>query len=67
MKTAISPCLSRGAIVPHVAQRQVGLLPDEVNVRARAVTWMFAALNTMKPPPLEIRHCRDTGRCGLAQ
>jgi len=31
--------------------RSIGPLPDELNVRARAVTWMFAALNTMKPPP----------------
>jgi glutathione S-transferase len=43
-----------GAIVLHVAQRHAGLLPDEANARARAVTWMFAALNTMEPPIVEL-------------
>jgi len=27
-----------------------GLLPDDANARARAITWMFAALNTVEPP-----------------
>jgi glutathione S-transferase len=39
-----------GAIVLHVAQQHVGLLPGNANARARAVAWMFAALNTMEPP-----------------
>jgi glutathione S-transferase len=39
-----------GAIVFHVAQRHTGLLPDDANARARAITWMFAALNTVEPP-----------------
>ena len=39
-----------GAIVFHVAQRHVGLLPADANGRARAITWMFAALNTVEPP-----------------
>ncbi|AJQ94508.1 glutathione S-transferase family protein [Gynuella sunshinyii] len=39
-----------GAIVFHIAERHSGLLPDEANSRARAITWMFAALNTMEPP-----------------
>lgn len=42
-----------GAIVLHIAQRRAGLLPDEPEARARAVTWMFAALNTVEPPILE--------------
>jgi glutathione S-transferase len=42
-----------GAIVLHVAQRSRGLLPDEANARARAITWMFAALNTVEPPILD--------------
>src|SRR3546814_10641160 len=25
-------------------------LPDDANARARAITWMFAALNTVEPP-----------------
>src|SRR3954451_17167713 len=43
-----------GAIVFHIAQRHAGLLPDAANARARAVTWMFAALNTVEPPILEL-------------
>ena len=43
-----------GAIVFHIAQRHPGLLPGEANARARAVTWMFAALNTVEPPIPEI-------------
>jgi glutathione S-transferase len=39
-----------GAIVFHIAERHGGLLPDDVNARARAITWMFAALSTLEPP-----------------
>ena len=39
-----------GAIVFHVAERHPGLLPEDPNARARAITWMFAALNTVEPP-----------------
>jgi glutathione S-transferase len=39
-----------GAIVFHIAERYAGLLPDDANARARAITWMFAALNTVEPP-----------------
>ncbi|MGE4246723.1 MAG: glutathione S-transferase family protein [Parvibaculaceae bacterium] len=39
-----------GAIVFHIAERPTGLLPDDANARARAVAWMFAALNTVEPP-----------------
>jgi glutathione S-transferase len=42
-----------GSIVFHIAQRHAGLLPDDANARARAVTWMFAALNTVEPPLVE--------------
>jgi glutathione S-transferase len=42
-----------GAIVLHIAQRHAGLLPDDANARARAIAWMFAALNTVEPPILE--------------
>lgn len=42
-----------GAIVLHVAQRQPGLLPDDADARARAVTWVFAALSTVEPPIVE--------------
>jgi glutathione S-transferase len=43
-----------GAIVFHIAQRYAGLLPNDANARARAITWMFAALNTVEPPILEL-------------
>lgn len=42
-----------GAIVFHIAERHPGLLPEETNARARAIAWMFAALNTVEPPILE--------------
>jgi len=42
-----------GAIVLHVAERHAGLLPDDANARARAIAWMFAALNTVEPPIVE--------------
>jgi glutathione S-transferase len=43
-----------GAIVLHLAQRHAELLPDDVNARARAIAWMFAAVNTVEPPILEL-------------
>ena len=43
-----------GSIVFHIAQRHAGLLPDDADARARAITWMFAALNTVEPPILEL-------------
>lgn len=43
-----------GAIVFHIANRHAGLLPDNTNARARAITWMFAAVNTIEPPILEL-------------
>ena len=42
-----------GAIVFHVAERHPGLLPQDANARARAIMWMFAALNTVEPPIVE--------------
>src|SRR6266705_977016 len=47
-----------GAIVFHIAGRHAGLLPDDANARARAITWMFAALNTVEPPILELANAR---------
>ena len=43
-----------GAIVLHLAQTRPGLLPENAHARARAITWMFAALNTVEPPILEL-------------
>lgn len=44
-----------GAIVFHIAERHAGLLPDQANARARAIMWMFAALNTVELPILELQ------------
>jgi glutathione S-transferase len=43
-----------GAIVLHIAERHAGLFPDDAHARARAIAWMFAALNTVEPPILEL-------------
>jgi glutathione S-transferase len=42
-----------GAIIFHIAEHHAGLLPDDANARARAIMWMFAALNTVEPPILD--------------
>jgi len=47
-----------GAIVFHIAQRYAGLLPEDANARARATTWMFAALSTVEPPILELANAK---------
>ena len=43
-----------GAIVLHIAERHAGLLPDDANGRARAITWMFAALTTVEQPIVDL-------------
>ena len=47
-----------GAIVLHIVDRYGGLLPDEPNARARAITWMFAAIGTVEPPILDLTIAR---------
>jgi len=47
-----------GAIVLHIAERHAGLLPEDANARARAITWIFAALNTAEPPILELANAK---------
>lgn len=42
-----------GSIILHIAESQAGLLSEDPNRRARAITWMFAALNTVEPPIVE--------------
>jgi glutathione S-transferase len=49
-----------GSIVFHIAQQRAGLLPVEANARARAITWMFAALNTIEPIVLELIYAKFT-------
>lgn len=43
-----------GAIILHIAEHHAGLLPDDANARARAISWMFAAVNTVEPPILDL-------------
>src|SRR5215207_1431933 len=47
-----------GAIVFHIAEHHAGLFPDDADARARAITWMFAALSTVEPPILELANAR---------
>ena len=47
-----------GAIVLHLAERHEGLLPDDAIARARAISWMFAAVNTVEPPILDLATAR---------
>ncbi len=43
-----------GAIVLHLAQHHAGLLPSDTSAKARAITWLIAALNTVEPPIVDI-------------
>ena len=43
-----------GSIILHIAERHAGLLPRDANARARAISWMFAAVNSVEPPILEL-------------
>ena len=43
-----------GSIVLHIADHHAGLLAANANARARAITWMFAAVNTVEPPILDL-------------
>ena len=45
-----------GAIVLHIAERHPGLLPPDPDARARAIAWMFASVNTVEPPILELQN-----------
>ncbi len=47
-----------GAIILHIALNHRGLLPDDANARARAITWIFAAISTMEPVIVD----RETAR-----
>jgi glutathione S-transferase len=47
-----------GAIILHIAEHHKGLFPEDANARARAITWMFAAVNTVEPPILELVSAR---------
>ena len=47
-----------GSIILHIAERYRGLFPNDANARSRAITWMFAAVNTVEPPILELATVR---------
>jgi glutathione S-transferase len=47
-----------GAIIFHIAEHHEGLLPVDANERARAVTWMFAAISTIEPVIIERENTR---------
>jgi glutathione S-transferase len=42
-----------GSIVLYIAERHPGLLPEDADARATAISWMFAALTTVEPPIVE--------------
>lgn len=43
-----------GSIVLHLAERHPGLFPRDADARSRAISWMFAAVNTIEPPILDL-------------
>jgi glutathione S-transferase len=47
-----------GAILLHIAERYAGLFPANADARAHAITWVFAAINTVEPPILELMTAR---------
>jgi glutathione S-transferase len=47
-----------GAIVLHIAERHAGLLPKDPNARARAIAWMFAAVNSIEPSIIEFANAK---------
>jgi glutathione S-transferase len=58
-----------GAIIFHISERHQGLLPDQVNARARAITWMFAAISTIEPVIIEREntHFQESDKSWYAQ
>lgn len=47
-----------GSIILHIAELHPGLLPADPGARARAISWMFAAVSTVEPPILELQNAR---------
>lgn len=43
-----------GAIMLHLAQKSPVLLPDDPQERARAISWLFASLNSIEPLMFEL-------------
>jgi glutathione S-transferase len=42
-----------GAIVLHIAEQHMGLLPGEASERAKVLSWIFAAVGTVEPVIVE--------------
>ncbi len=42
-----------GSIILHLGLTRPGLLPDDPDARARAITWLICALSTIEPPVIE--------------
>ena len=47
-----------GSILLRIAEQNTGLLPKDDYARSRAITWMFASLNTIEPPILEFANAK---------
>jgi glutathione S-transferase len=47
-----------GSIVLRIAETHAGLFPKDPDARSRAITWMFAAVNTIEPPILDLQNAR---------
>ncbi|WP_320199230.1 glutathione S-transferase family protein [Agrobacterium sp. rho-13.3] len=47
-----------GAIVLHIAEQYSGLLPQDTDARARTITWMFCALNTIETPIIDLQNTK---------
>jgi glutathione S-transferase len=43
-----------GAIVQHIADKSETLMPRDATARARVITWMYCALNTIEPSVLNV-------------
>lgn len=56
-----------GAILLHIAERHDCLLPADAHARARAIMWMFAALNTVEPVIVDRETARYLDRDGGAE
>src|ERR1700739_1929934 len=58
-----------GAILFHFAEHHAGLVPAHAHARARAIAWMFAALNPVEPPILERANARllENGKAWSAE
>jgi glutathione S-transferase len=47
-----------GSILLWIGEHYAGLLPDEAAARARAITWMFAAVSSVEPPIVELQNAK---------